>query len=281
MIKTKKKNAQSPLIVTGYILFALLVIGVLLSTTIPFGRMLFNPNVLHYNVALFTIALTVGAILPATIGYIIGDRAVKSKNKTSHHFNGMLFGLLAYWVMMILTVLVSIPSEHFSSSPGAWALIVNVVPSIGVAFVTTILALNHVHGRQAKKDLIGYKPYRVAHIGAIVLVPVYSLASMMFAGDMNVSSFSSLGLLVFLGVISYVTLRKTKLDKASKLAWSAVSVSISFIMVYVSYQLVPTMVYYFETMPTMEFQTATSSIAWIVAIVGWVVYWSVQVKRLK
>ena len=81
MIKTKKKNIHAPLVITGYVLFALLVIATLASTTIPFGLLLFNPKVMHVNVAVFLVAFTVGTLLPVVLGYIVGDHSIKTKNK--------------------------------------------------------------------------------------------------------------------------------------------------------------------------------------------------------
>lgn len=276
MIKTKNQPVHRTLVTTGYILFALLVVATLISTTIPFGMMLFNPKVLHYNVATFTVALTVGALLPAIVGYLVGDRAVKSKSKLSHHFNGVLFGLMSYWLMSIVTVVINF--EYLTAAPSARMAILNLVPSIGVAIITSIIAIMHVRSRQAKHDLIEYKPFVITLLVAVVFMPVYSLINSAVTSGVDVYSLTTLGLLVLLGAISYLTLRKTKLSRMSKLAWSAISVTVLYVMIYVSYQLFPTIVYYFQAQPTMEFQGMTGSIAWVLALIGWIIYWVTQVK---
>lgn len=279
MIKTKNQPVQRTLVTTGYILFTLLVIGVLISTTIPFGIMLFNPKVLHYNVVAFTIALTVGALLPAIVGYLVGDHAVKSKSKLSHHFNGVLFGLMSYWLMSVATVVINF--EYLTAVPSVRMTILNLVPSIGVAVITSIIAIMHVRSRQAKHDLIEYKPFVITLLAAVVFMPVYSLINSAVTSGVDVYSLTALGVLILLGALSYLTLRKTKLSHMSKLAWSMISVTVLYVMVYVSYQLFPTIVYYFQTQPTMEFQSITGGIAWVLALIGWIIYWIIQVKTLS
>ena len=283
MTKTKKTNPQTPLVIAGYILFVLLIIAVLLSTTIPFGRMLFNPRVLHHNVALFTVALTVGTILPTYLGYAIGDHSVKSKSKRSHHFNGVLFGLLAYWIMSILSVFtyVSIPAEYFTAAPNVRVVVVNLLPSIGIAIITALLAIAHIRSRQAKRDILEYKPYIILLIGSVILLPSESLIIGLFSLNVSMYSFISLAMVVSLGLISYATLWNSKLSRLAKLTWSAISVSVAFVWVFVSSQLVSGLSYYITVTPTMEFQTMTSALVWALALIGWVIYWSIQVKALS
>jgi len=280
MVKTKKTNPHSPLVITGYILFALLIVAVLLSTTIPFGRMLFDPRVLRNNVAVITVALTVGAILPVFVGYMIGDHSVKSKSRLSHHFSGILFGLLAYWLMTLMSVLVLIPNE-LSMGYNARIILINLIPSIGVAFITTILAIAHVRSRQAKHDVLEYKPFSVVLISSIAVLPIWSLVNNIVTNSVNLYTFVSPAIIIGLGLVSYVSLRKTRLNKYGQLAWSAISISVAFVAIYVTSQLVDTVATYIDARPTMESQLIVSGIGLILALAGWIFYWSKQVKSLR
>lgn len=283
MAKTKKIPSQLPLVIFGYTLFALLLIAVLLSTIIPFGRLLLDPRVVHFNVALFTVALTVGAFLPTFLGYIIGDHSIKSKSKARHHFNGVLFGLLAFWVMLIFSMIVWIPSEYFSASPNTRVVLINLLPSIAVAIVMSILAIAHVRSRHAKHDILEYKPYSILLIGSIISLPVWSLVSNVLTEitlKVNVFTFAPLIIIAGLGVISYVTLRRTALGALHKATWSAVSVSVAFVAVFVLSELALGASYYIEGSPSAEFQTAVHSVGWILALVGWAIFWRAQVALL-
>lgn len=281
MVKTKKLNPQYPLVITGYILFTVLIIGVLLSTTIPFGRMLFNPRTLHQNVAIFTIALTVGALLPAFLGYLIGDKSVKSNGRMSHHFNGVLFGLLAFWVMSIFSVIVSIPSEYFTGTPNTRIVLINLLPSTAVAIIATILTIAHLRSTYAKRDILEYKPYSILLIGSVGLLPVWSLINNIFTHNVSMYTFVPLIILMVLGAISYATLRNNKINVLTKLTWSAVSVSVAYVALFVSSQLVNGLSYYVEDQQSMQRQVVVGSAGWILALIGWIIYWRVQTKSLS
>lgn len=280
MVKTKKKSAQAPLVVTGHILFVLLIVAVLLSTTIPFGRMLFDPRVLHNNVAVITIALTVGAILPVLAGYVIGDHSVRSKSKLTHHFNGILFGLLAYWLMTLLSILVLVPNE-LSMGYNARIILINLIPSLGVAIITTILSIAHVRSRLAKQDIIEYKPFSVALLASIAVLPIWSLVNNILTNSVNLYTFVSPAIIVVLGLVAYASLRKTALNNYSKVVWAAVAVSVAFVTVYVVSQLVYAIAMYIDARPTMESQLIVSGVGFVLALVVWIFYWSKQVKALR
>lgn len=269
-----------PLVVTGYILFFLLVLTTLFSTTIPFGRMLFDPRVLHGNVAIITVALTVGAILPVLLGYIIGSYSVKSKSKAIHHFNGVLLGILGFWLMTYWAVLVTIPDTLFTDQ-NVRIIALNLLPAIGVAIITTILAIMHVRSRNAKQDIIEYWPFALLLIVAILALPLWSLVNNIVTNSISFYSFVTIGIVVVLGLVSYIALRKTHLTKYRKIMWSAVSISIAFVAGYVSYVLVGAIAVYLDPRPTMETQTIETWIGYIVALIVWIIYCSKQVKALR
>ncbi len=283
MIKNKNKTMHTPLVVTGYILFSLLVIATLLSTTIPWGQMLIAnlTRVSHYNLAVFFVALTVGAVLPALIGYIVGNSSVKSKSKLSHHFNGVLFGLLAFWIMIISAMLVSIPSELFSAQPNERVILINLLPCIGVAIITTIIAIVHARSRQSRHDILSYKPFSMPLIASVAVLPLWSLINNISTNSVSIYSFVSLLTVLVPGVVSYATLRKVKLSTYDKMVWSAVSVSVFFVASYVSSQLISVVSDFFLTRPTMEIYTLLEWGSFILALVAWGAYWIWQTKALR
>lgn len=280
MTKIKKINPQFPLVVSGYILFTLLAISVLLDT-IPQAIMLFDPRILRYNVALFMVALILGSLLPAFLAYVIGDHAVKSKNKLSHHFNGVLFGLLSLWIMYIYAMVVSIPSEYFATSLTARVILINSLPIIAVTVITSILAITHVRSRQAKSDVLGYKPYGVLLIGSIILLPVWSLINNIFTQSVSMYSFVPLIILVVLGVVSYATLRNSKLNVFNKVTWSAVSVSVAYAALFVLYPFISSLSNYINERPSMEFMAIESNTVWVVVLIVWIFFWRAQAKSLS
>lgn len=281
MIKTKKQNAHLPLVTIGYILFSLLVIATLISTTIPFGMLLFNPNALHYNVAITLIALTLGALLPALLGYIIGDHSVKTKSKLSHHFTGVLFGLLAYWIMMLLTVFIATPLEFSESNRNINLLIVNLAPSIGVIVIATTLTITHIRSRQANQDIIIYKPFSSLLAASVVILPLWSLIQNIVTNSVSIYTFVPFIIVTVAGSISYLSFGKAKINTYDKVAWSAVSVSVLFVAMFVIPQLLSSISGYLLPRSTMETQTLLNWTGFALAFAAWATYWLKQVKALR
>lgn len=276
---TKKNLVQRPLVFAGFILFGLLVLGWILSTAVPFGKMLFTPNVLHFNVAVILIGLTVGALLPFVIGYVIGDGSVKSKNKVSHSFNGVLFGLLAYWIMTTLSLWVAIPSDSFSSV--RWQiLIVNLIPAAGVAIITAALATSHILSRYSKHDVDEYKPFIVAFVGFTLLMPVWTCIENIISGAFYWQSFVPLASIVIIGAISYITSARTKLAQLGRVFWSTVSISILHLALYAFLGVIHWVFNYAFPASSASYQTTGSVIGWALGLGLWLVYWQAQVRTL-
>ncbi|MEO6109709.1 MAG: hypothetical protein ABIP50_01720 [Candidatus Saccharimonadales bacterium] len=283
MVKIKNKNVHTPLVVTGYVLFVLLVIATLLTTTIPWAQLLAAnlTKVSHYNIAVFFVALTVGSLLPVLVGYLIGGSSVRSKSKLNHHFNGILFSLLAFWIMTIFAVLVIFPSELFNANPNERIVLSNLLPGFVVAIITTIIAIAHVHSRQAKHDILKYKLFSVPLVGSIVVLPVWDLIQNIMTNSVSIYSSFSLIIVILLGVVSYATLRKTKLNTYDMVAWSAVSISVFFVAVFVSSQLVSVASDYLFYQPTAQVYELLMWGSYAIALVGWGAYWIKQVKVMS
>lgn len=281
MTKTKNKNTHLPLVATGYILFSLLVIATLISTTIPFGMLFLNPNAMHYNVAITLTALTLGTLLPALLGYIIGDHSVKTKNKLSHHFTGVLFGLLAYWIMILLTVLIATPLEFSESNRNVNLLIVNLTPSIGVVVISAILATAHIRSRQANQDIIKYKPFSTLLIASVVILPLWSLIQNIITNSVSMYTFMPFIIVTVAGFISYVSLGKAKLNAYDKAIWSAVSVSVLFVAIFIMPQLVSATSNSLIPKATMGMQALLNWTSFALALAGWALYWLKQAKSLR
>lgn len=283
MTKTKtNNNIHRPLVITGYILFATLIIGTVLSTSIPWGLILANSDskTLHINVVVFLVALTIGAFLPVLLGYIIGDHSIKSKSKIRHHFNGVLFGLLSFWIMTICALLLTARIDWLNSDPNARVIVVNLLPSVIAVTIGLALTLTHVRSRQAKDDILEYKPFSILLIAAILVLPVWPLLQNVTDNSVNIYSFITLILIVIPGCISYFTLGR-KMKAYKKLAWSAVAVSVFFVMSTVLSILLSVITTYVLKDPTWETYTTFTWIGYVLAFIGWLVYWVLQVKALR
>lgn len=280
MVTTKISSYRTPLVVIGYIVFAVLIVSVLLSTAIPFGRIAFEPKVQRMNVIVSAIALTIGSFLPVLIAYIAGDHSVKTKGVVRHHFNGVLFGFLAYWIMTIFAILLYVPIGFAGWSFNTRTIILNVIPSAVVLIVMTILAVAHTRSNKAQHDVLEYAPYQLLLIGSIVLLPLWLLIENIFTHGLGIYSFVQLGGVIVVGAISYMSLHKTLLSRRSKITWSAVSVTALSVFIFVALQLVQGISYCFSSYPSSRWGFIMSIIACICAAIGWIIYWSIQVSLL-
>lgn len=278
MAKTKKKNIHLPLVVTGYTLFVLLLISVFFSTTLPFVSILSHPSSLKINASIAMISLTIGALLPVLVGYGIGDRSIKSKSKLTHHFNGILFGLLAYWFMVLTTLFMTIPPYLFPDM-NIYLVLVNILPGICVAIATFIIAFMHVRSKQAKHDVLEYKPFVFIFVISILVMSLASSIYTIATNTVNFSTFFAPLMIAVIGLIVYMTLRKLNMSKLQKIGWTAVSLSVLYVAMFVVYLCESALMSY-VWQPSADIQAIGGWAAYAVAIGGWLLYWACQVKAL-
>ena len=279
MAKTKKTDSRLPLIITGYSLYGLLLISVLLSTILPFGALAMNPHVKQENVIYILMALSIGALLPTLIGYLVGNKSIKTKSARRHHFNGMLFGLLALWVMIVVSSLNVLPDRFLSPNASMQMVVTNVIPSIVILIITATIAIMHVRGREASKDVIEYKPFLWTLIASIYGLPLILIAIELF-GSNDMAALMMPAVVTLAGLLVYLSLWHKKLSPTQKLAWSAVIVSVALAAVYAIPQGISSIVYLFNPIPTMEDQVAINTTGWSLALIAWITYWFLQVRSL-
>lgn len=272
-----------PLVVTGYTLFSLLVVATLLSTTIPWAQILIanSTKASFYNITVSYIALTLGAFLPILIGYAIGSISIKSKNKLSHRFNGVLFGLLAFWIMTMVAIFITMPFGLFSGQANERILFFNLFPSTIVAIITAFIATSHVSSRQSEQDIITYKPFSLSLIVSIAFLNLWSPINDIVANNINVYSFLPPLAILIIGAVTYMTLKKTKFSRYEKIVWSAVSVSLFSFAWYVFSQLTSIVSDFILYRPNAEVYELFWWGSFIVSIAIWSVYWLWQSKALR
>src|SRR5680860_1153970 len=148
----------------GYSLFIINLIAVAISS-VTFGAVLFEPNVNRFNVAILLIFIVSHLILPTLVSYIVGDKAARAKNKLLHHYNGVLFGLAAYWFSMLFSNLGSIvPNPVNENTPFILARIISAWPILATIVVMTFVAI--IYNRKPKNNntMLQYLPYQIVLI---------------------------------------------------------------------------------------------------------------------
>ena len=252
--KITKKPPQTHKKITvafGYGLFALILLGTITSTIIPYTTLLMNPMVRHFNVAMFLVAFVAAAVLPALISYIIGDRATHKKNKLAHHYNGVLFGIGGYWLSMsLVSSYASLVYEPLRQQfPEYAVLIVNGLPIVALLIIMLVVALTYVSRQKKKDSVIEHLPYQLVLIGIFVAHFVSLLASI-FSQPNEFAVWSLVYVFVFVAMIaiSYKFVAKLHPTRLARLTAAIIAVSIAFIASVIAGQIVSFATYNVLTM---------------------------------
>ena len=215
VIKKKKSELthQKVIVWLGYILFGLIIIGTIFSTIVPWGQLLLQPHVRHWNVSVILVTLVAGAILPTLIAYFIGDKTTRGKNRLMHHYNGVLFGVLAYWFSTSFNVLGSeiTSSLRMSPLPDVLVSLLSLWPTFVTIVILSILAITHSRSRK-KDSVLAYTPYRV-----LLLISLASTFMLPLFGEILDHNFSGASFMLPAAAgtfitISYVVLRIIRKD---------------------------------------------------------------------
>ncbi len=263
MVKKHKRNdmLQKTTILFGYTLFVLLVLGTMFSTVVPFGVLAFQPHVRHINVLVTLLTLTISALLPLILAYIVGDKTTRTKNAKAHHLNGILLGFLAYWLSVFIGLVgsdVTVDIRQAVSEPLASVLIC--WPVVLTLLITIWVALNHTLRRTG--TLLEYGPYQALLIvsaivaSAYALMPFYVFMPLLFIAISYV-------------LLSTITSWRTRLTAAALAYTVGPVVTLSVFMLMTSFQFTPIHIPDF----------VTGMVSGVVGLVAWVAYlWRVRLS---
>lgn len=256
MVKKHKHNdtLQKTTITFGYGLFIAFVLSVTLSTVIPFSVIAFDSRARHINVIAIMLSLTLSAVLPLILAYIIGDKSTRTKNETSHHFNGVLLGFAAYWLSVFIGLINSdliVDIRHAVSGP--LASVVVCWPVVLTFLIVLWVALNYTLRRRG--TLLEHGPYQALLIAGMIAVSAYSLSPIYIIVPVVVVGVAYI-------LLSQITPRMTRLTVA------VLAYTIGMIAVTLTWQIVTGSL----------FMTMLSS--YIVGLLVWAAYlWCVRSNR--
>lgn len=228
---------QSFVITVGYILFACMVLGLITGTIVPLAQVFSNPHVRVVNVTVFLVSLIVSALLPALIAYGVGGASTKSKNPQIHHYNGVLFGLLAYWVNVISGMLnADFMNFFYTTLPTPISTAVGfMVPVAITAIAVGVLAYYYHRGKGTQLGLVEYRPFQLSLIGLVVLYIIAIPFQQFINGYWSSVTVIEVGFLL----IAYACLMKMRLGVLQKLTLAAIGTTLALITQYIASQFLP------------------------------------------
>lgn len=260
----KTTRLQQTTIIFGYALFSLMLLAIILFTVIPFGK-LFSTAVKPENVAYLLVSFVIGGLMPVFLAYVFGDRATHVKNKSSHHFNGVLFGVASYWTYgLFMNIHYRIPSPFSDGYDALAAHLYGLIPVAATLLVMGFVAIGYAKHQGKRQSVLEYKPYVAVLVGSFVL----SLASAALYVQSDISTavaFISVGLFVplLVAVIGYVVLGKLGMKKTSRAAMAVVAMTVA----YVSATLVSQ-----YTAAILQYGGAEGVIGLFIGVVAWIAF---------
>ena len=275
MIKHKKIPIFYNNITTifGYSLFALTVLSFLVSTAIPFGFALFTPTARHFNIAVMIVVFAVAVILPALASYFIGDRVTHAKNKALHHYNGILFGIAAYWVAQLFSWVGFSSLLHITEDSFPLNLAVtNSMPVIITIIVMALIAVSYIKKQTGRASVLQYRPYQVTLIAAII----GSFIAPYFSGsfDMNylAASIATLVVPVILVAIAYKALDRLQPARLARLSDAIVALSFGWITIWIAAT--------FISFTRLPYQV-TSIVCYALGVVVFIAFLYLRVRKFR
>lgn len=190
----------------------------------------------HLNILVFTASLIAGAVLPTLLSYFIGDRLTHSKNKLVHHFDGVLFGIAAFWISLFIGYFSTDAITWLRSIfPDTFAHVMNSAWQIAVpALIMTMTAYAYTHQRKSKSSLIEFRPYQMVLFSSITLFGISVLVGAFDPSALFITVLLTIVMPLFLTALSYVALFKLPFSQSSRLTLSVLSMSFAYTAFYVT-----------------------------------------------
>lgn len=229
-------NVEKVTVLFGYGLFALFLVALIQTTVYPWVTTLFYPAAKHLYILIFAASMIAGGVLPTLLSYFIGDRVTHSKNKLVHHFDGVLFGIAAFWIALFIGYFsTDVITWLRSIFPDTFVLIVNSAWQIAIpALIMAVTAYAYTHQRKRKSSILEFRPYQMVLFGSITLFGISVLVGAFDSSALFINVILTIGMPLFLTALSYVALLKLPLPQSSRLTLSVLSMSFAFIASYIT-----------------------------------------------
>lgn len=275
MKKSKIKTTKPPTIrhkVTtrfGYGLFAFIALTLVTATLIPMSSALQYPTARHFNIITLMIAFAIATILPALAAYFIGDRATKSKKSTLHHYNGVLFGLAAFWLSLAISwfqfaQFFGVTAHTFPQ----YVLVSNILPVVLAIGVLCIVAMLFAKDAKKNTSVLHYRPFQivllVATIGAITIPYI------VFEPTVQFGTFAGFGIVFAAILTAYAVLRRQHSDVWSRLTDATIAMSIGWLASMVSGGLL--------SIADLPYQL-TTVLSWVLGVLVFAAYLFLRIRR--
>lgn len=240
MIKHKNTQPEHIKLTTifGYALFAVTVLSYLLTYAIPMSSALQYPGVRHFNVIAMVVVIGISAILPALVSYLIGDRATHTKNKALHHYNGVLFGIAAYWAAALFSWVSFSAMLSVGHSPYPTGMVVNfVIPVILAVLIMIAVAISYAKKQKSNASVLQYRPFQIVLIASVVIGFIFPYISN-YINDTILGVIGTLSIPLVATAVAYIVLAKYQTTRLARLSDAIIAMSMGWVTVWLASSLI-------------------------------------------
>ncbi len=267
------KQAMHQTILFGYILFFATTVLALLPA-IFLWKAYVNPNANHGAVTMLLVSLVASAVVPPLFGYLVGSKATRGATKQLHHYNGVLFGLVGYWLALAFTmtdIFYSLVSQLPSYAQAfMWA------PILPTLLILMIIGALYAHKTKHQTPLVHFKPFQATWFGAIALFFGAMVWSYVFNPydyvDVNFGGLVALALpVVVMGLfiaIGYWRTKRTTALKVDRIIKSLIAVTFGLIAISVASQILNYIPVIHITVNTFFYSLAVGVVTWVAYMVS-------------
>ena len=176
------------------------------------------------------IAFAIAVILPALVSYLIGDKVTHAKNRLLHHYNGILFGIAAYWVSQFFNWVGFNYLFGISEAPFPTPLaFTNVMPVIATIILMTFVAISYAKKQKSTTSVLQHRPYQIVLVAAVIGAFVAPYIS----GGVDVNylaiSIAALAVPIIITAIAYKALAKHQPTRLARLSDAIIAMSMGWI----------------------------------------------------
>ncbi len=259
-------------IIFGYVLFTTAIAAVIVSTIIPWSNLLFSPGIKHLNVLSTLFALVAAAIVPFLVAYIIGDKTTRSKNRLAHHYNGVLLGVMAYWLSLFFNAISSYTVMPIREAVTEYwiSTVINAWPIIATIAIIAIIAIGyHARTQKAEESILQYRPYQLVLLASLTAPLVLTLPQIV--DGYLLASFLNIGIPIMFVAISYAILKRLQLLRRVRLTHAIIAVTFGIVAMQFAAQL----------MRDAYYNTVTTFVMVAIGVTVWVLYLWLSLRQLR
>jgi hypothetical protein len=227
---TKPHITQESMRITttvGYVIFILIIASVI-GAGVPFIHLL---SVAPHMSLMLTVSLlgawVLGALIPTLVAYAFGSHDTYRKNRLLHHYNGVLFGIVAYWIALTTIGIPISTSNIYSQIDPSWGpFVVNVIPAIIAVIIMAVVGAFYAKQKAHQQGILAYHPFQAVVVLSLLFGTIapfiqsfsytHGDSGMVWASVIEIAL-----LLVFIG-ISYRALKIGRLLRGERMAHSIV-----------------------------------------------------------